>query len=103
MFNKILLAAAITITSCAPSYAQESSRCMPRDTLTEILTDTYGESAIGSGIVRGGNYFMEIFGSPSGSWTTFLTDTDGLSCVVATGNNFQIYGPPPVINNDQES
>ena len=35
------------------------------------------------------NAMMEIFVSPSGTWTILATGTDGVSCVLAVGEGFE--------------
>ena len=32
---------------------------------------------------------MEIFMSPQGTWTVVVTDTKGLACIIATGQDWQ--------------
>ena len=39
--------------------------------------------------ITGGNTFMEIFVSPTGTWTTLITDTTGRTCRVASGEGWE--------------
>jgi len=76
-----------SVATALPAMAQ--SPCGPRDQLIEKLEDSYGENRMGAGL-RGNASIFEIWASAdSGSWTILVTDTDGISCVMATGEYWQ--------------
>jgi len=76
-----ILAALVTL----PAAAREP--CMDRTTLVERLADTYGESQVSWGLATG--QIIEVWASPSGSWTVMRSLPGGVSCIVATGQHWQ--------------
>jgi len=54
------------------------------------LVSQYGEARAATGMV-GEQQLMELWANPSsGSWTVILTTAQGIACVVATGNDFEV-------------
>ncbi len=41
---------------------------------------------------------MEIYASPKGSWSLIVTLADGTTCLVASGQNFEILSEPLALN-----
>jgi len=67
--------------------AQETiPRCSPRDELVKRLKEKWNEIPIAIGMVNEG-LVMEAFGSPSGTWTLFMTDKDKMSCLMLDGTD----------------
>jgi hypothetical protein len=91
MFKR-LFSAALVLGAAAlapPVLAQSTTTCMPRSVLTQQLTQKYNESLTGGGL-QNPQQLLEIWSSPeTGSFTVFITRANGLSCVVATGQNWQ--------------
>ena len=53
------------------------------------LTETYGETRHGIGLAAN-NVVMEVFASDeTGSWTITVTSGNGLTCLVASGQNYE--------------
>ena len=79
-----------TLALAAQEAIGETSQfCGPRDAVVQRLADGYGETrrAIGLG---SDNAMVEIFASDdSGSWTITVTDPQGTTCLVASGQAFQ--------------
>lgn len=69
------------------AVAQASPKCVHRADLVKYLHDKYQEVPIAIGMINEG-LIMETFGSPSGTWTIFLTNTENVSCMVADGVNW---------------
>ena len=59
--------------------------CGPREAAVGELVGIFGERAIGRGLSENGQTMLELFKSESGSWTVIVTDTQGVSCVLANG------------------
>lgn len=79
-----LVYAALLLAIAAPAGA--SSLCYPRETLTKILKRDYGESREAMGLVAD-HSVMEIWRSEgTGSWSVVVTNPDGKSCIIATGD-----------------
>ena len=89
MFKR-LLATALVFGAAAlapPAYAQ-NAQCMPRDTLIETLQSRFGETLTGGGL-QSESQLLELWSSQNtGSFTMLLTQPNGISCVVATGKNW---------------
>lgn len=63
--------------------------CAPRSELVQKLTLQFGETQTGIGM-RGPESVMEVWTSPqSGDWTLVMSYTDGKSCIVAMGQNWE--------------
>lgn len=64
-------------------------KCGPRDAVLAALADTYGETRRSAGLAST-NTLMEVFASDaSGTWTIIITRPDGISCLAASGANFE--------------
>ncbi len=67
--------------------------CVPRDTWVERLKVHYGETPLALGLTADG-MLMELFATPDRStWTLIITDPNGTSCGLASGENWQKVGP----------
>ena len=89
MFKRLFCAAAIfgAAATAPPSYAQ-TPKCMPRPVLIDELETQYKENLSGGGL-QNAQQLLEIWSSEqTGSFTVFITRPDGISCVMATGKNW---------------
>jgi TRAP-type mannitol/chloroaromatic compound transport system substrate-binding protein len=82
----LLLAAAVAAT---PAVSQ-SANCASHDIVTERLADGYGEArqtvALGSG-----NTLVETWANlDTGTWTITVTQPGGPTCLVASGQAFEL-------------
>lgn len=80
------------IIMCGSAYAQRA--CLPHDEATKRLQSMHDEHLIGKGLSRSG-LGVELFVSPTGTWTMVTTDTRGLSCVRASGTFWGVVEPKP--------
>lgn len=72
----------------APAVA--APQCAPRDLVLSTLETKYGETRRSIGIAAN-NGVIEVFASAeTGSWTITITMVDGLTCLVASGENFEV-------------
>ena len=86
---KTLFTSALVGALLVSGAAAQTRNCAPRDSVVERLASKYGEArkAIGLGA---NNNLVEVFASESsGSWTITVTDTVGLTCLVASGLAFE--------------
>lgn len=66
--------------------------CGPRAEVLKKLADAYKETPVVLAI-GGSGRILEIIASPNGeTWTAITTGTDGVSCVVMTGEQLTILG-----------
>jgi len=88
MLNRIMWCLAFTsplLGLTTPSYA--NSVCENRESIVVKLQEMYNESHVASGL-ESGSKMVEIWTGENGSWTILITRASGISCVVASGNNW---------------
>ena len=78
-------------TSSATAQAIDAF-CGDHMEITSRLGKTYGESRAGFGLLDDGR-MVEIFTSRQGTWSMLVTAPGGVTCLVASGEAWQI---PPV-------
>jgi hypothetical protein len=79
--------AAISLVGIA-GKAEAAPQCGNHDKIVEVLGDKFKETRRVMGVVNS-TAVMEIFMSPQGTWTIVITDTSGLSCITASGEEWQ--------------
>ena len=78
-----ILAPLTVVLMPAVAYAGADPYCDSRENLIKLISNQYGEQQMWSGVNESGN-LVEIFTDPKDqSWTMFITDTSGKSCVDA--------------------
>ena len=83
----IMLAA--TLTACQPAPAP-AGNCAPRDAVVKKLAESYGETRRAIGLGASGAV-MELFASDeTGTWTITATTPRGLTCLMASGQAFEL-------------
>ena len=81
-------------TVSAPSTPAQNANmlnlemCGERNQVVGQLSSQFNETPMAVGQVDG-NAVVEIFVSEQGSWTILATGTDGVSCIVSAGENFE--------------
>lgn len=71
----------------AVAFAQ--SNCATRTVVLERLVNGYGETRQSVGVASN-DTIVEIFASmETGTWTILVTTASGLTCFVASGQNFE--------------
>lgn len=77
------LLASMTVTQA------QNSRCGPRTAVIEKLAEAYGETRRSIGLAAN-NAVVELFASDeTGTWTITVTGTNGLTCLVASGQAYE--------------
>ena len=79
--------AAISLAGIA-GIAEAAPQCGNHDKIVEVLGNKFKESRRVMGVVNS-KAVMEIFMSSQGTWTMVITDTSGLSCITAAGEEWQ--------------
>ncbi|MFW8595635.1 hypothetical protein [Cribrihabitans neustonicus] len=75
--------------SAGPAAAQ-GRKCAPREKVVQRLAEKYGESRQSIGMGERG-LVMETFASAeSGSWTITVTTPTGITCLVASGQSYEV-------------
>lgn len=91
MFKRTVTAALIfgAAALAPPAEAQPVAPCMARGDLIDTLSKKYSETLIGGGL-QNAQQLLEIWRSEkTGSFTVIVTNAEGLSCIVATGQHWQ--------------
>jgi len=69
--------------------------CGPRDSVLEAL-EQIGEVPVGIGVAGGdGKAVIELTVAPDGSWSVLVSDTDGKTCLVLAGQEWDFAKPQP--------
>lgn len=101
MFKRLFSAALVFgAAAMAPPAMAQSLTCLPRSALVQSLESTHGEHLTGGGL-QNAAHLIEVWSSDqTGSFTVFVTRSDGVACIVATGQNWhntvQIEAPDGV-------
>lgn len=88
------LSSALALAFCAPAMAQ--AVCGKRADIVKQLAEKYGEVQTSVGVQQGRGV-VETYSSPkTGSWTIMITNAQGLSCLMAAGEAFEMREIPVV-------
>jgi hypothetical protein len=68
--------------------AETAPQCGNHDKIVDVLGQKYKESRRVIGVVNS-TAVMEMFMSAQGTWTMVITDTRGISCITAVGEEWQ--------------
>jgi hypothetical protein len=79
--------AAIICASASSALAAEV-RCAEHKRLVGMLSKKYKENPVAVGTVND-DRFMQVFVSRRGTWTVLVTKTNGESCILAAGQNWE--------------
>ena len=79
--------AAISLVSIA-GKAEAAPQCGNHDKIVNVLGNKFKETRRVMGVVNS-KAVMEIFMSAQGTWTMVITDTSGISCITASGEEWQ--------------
>ena len=69
------------------SPAAATSLCEKRDAIVVKLKEIYNENHVASGL-ESASKMVEIWTGANGTWTILVTRASGISCVVASGDNW---------------
>ncbi|OIQ31170.1 MAG: hypothetical protein BM562_08895 [Alphaproteobacteria bacterium MedPE-SWcel] len=84
------LFAGLALATSAQTAAAQGQNCAPRDLVVKRLAEKYGESRQSIGMGQQG-MVMETFASgETGSWTITVTTANGMTCLVASGQSYEI-------------
>ncbi|MCK6450041.1 MAG: hypothetical protein L6R19_04135 [Alphaproteobacteria bacterium] len=89
MRMKWTLAAVLALLT-SPALAQQPAACGDRESVVARLKEKFHESPTGFGMT-GGGAVMELMTSDSGSWTLVLSFPGGRSCLIATGEQWELW------------
>lgn len=82
----LLLAVVVGVVVSAPAHAEQV--CAPHEQAVAQLASEYKEQVIGRGLAGDGMAMVELFVSGAGTWTILVTNTSGVSCLIASGDSW---------------
>ncbi len=82
-----LIAASALFLSVSSANAEQF--CAPRDRAVIQLEKQFGEMISRRGLAANGKRMIELLVSEKGSWTVLISDPNGRSCVLTSGENWQ--------------
>ena len=74
---------------CNISLVSAQENCALRTNMVKTLERTYGEILIAFGIAGGGGILELFVDYEDRSWTILITQTNGISCIGASGRDFE--------------
>lgn len=80
----------ILMVSYGISPISAQGNCDFRESLLNNLDKKYGELEFALGIVNNGDILEIIVDANDRSWSVLITKPNGISCVVAVGDDFEI-------------
>lgn len=98
---RALLAALVIATAAFswPAYGQAvlnlPVKCYPTAFAHGVAKDKFGETPAGRGMTEGGA-LGELMLAPDGSWSWFALMPNGLTCIIASGSDWQELVIEPV-------
>lgn len=86
-----IIVALVALFSCPALAALATPACDWRSSTVALLEQEYSESVAGVGIMSGGR-LVELLTSEK-SWTLLLTMPNGVTCMIAAGEDWQRLPP----------
>ena len=80
----ILLIGSILISTAAAAQPV----CGSHGTVSDNLRNGYSEAPVSMGVTTSGAV-IEVFASEDGTWTLVITQPNGLSCLIAAGQDWE--------------
>ena len=71
--------------------------CGSHNTVSDNLKKSYSEAPVSMGLTTGGG-IIEVFASEEGTWTMVITQPNGVSCLIAVGQDWEILPKPEMIS-----
>ncbi len=87
----------IAVATLMAASAQAQQVCDKRVVLLSQLSDQYAERPVAIGIQANGTV-LEVVASQSGSWTILITDPQGETCALTSGEAWQASSPQLVLD-----
>lgn len=85
----LFLAGLVGSGSIQPVHAREEPEiCGPRAVIIDRLAARFEEQQTAVGMTSGGS-LVEFFLSPAGTWTFVHTNAEGLTCLLAAGEDWE--------------
>ena len=98
-YRTIILSTLILIAGsfAHPPAALAQPVCGSHQSIAENLKKSYTETPVSMGITSGSG-IIEAFSSPKGTWTLVITQSNGVSCLIAAGQDWEELPKPEMIS-----
>lgn len=86
--TSLLAAALVLATALSPLTRSATAQevCVLRDAAVQHLEQRYDERVAGRGLASAGKTMVELLTSERGTWTIVVTNVEGQTCVLASGD-----------------
>ena len=91
---KALATAALALITAGATQAQDMN-CMPRQAFVTGVGSQFGESRQSIGMASRGVIAEMWANAETGTWTITITSTDGMTCLVLHGDDFEALDESP--------
>ncbi len=71
--------------------------CGTHNAVSDNLKKSYAEAPVSMGVTMGGGV-IEVYASAEGTWTLVITQPNGLSCLIAAGQDWEELPKPEMIS-----
>ena len=85
----VVLGTAFLVSAYTPAAEAASRMCAKRTIISKMLGDKYKESPRAIGLTEKGKAAFEFYVSEKGTWTVMMTNTKGVSCIMAAGHSWE--------------
>ena len=90
-FSKTIMLTSLLIVGTAWAVKAQPQNCAPIDAVNERLADQYGETLQTLATAQSGQTIVSQYANPeTGTWTLLLVSPEGVACLVASGENWQL-------------
>lgn len=90
VLSTIIVLAMLCLVMMAKAFAQQAA-CGDRDAIVKMLSEKYQEQVVDRGLIPSQQQILEIFASPSGSWTVLVSRPSGMTCIMGCGRGLQTH------------
>jgi len=95
MFRPAAILVSMLAVLATPALAQGQAPCKERAQVLQELQARFSEKPSAAGLLNA-NSVVEVLTSGDGTWTILVTHTNGMSCLVASGDSWvQIASDTP--------
>lgn len=88
LFTSAIFGVMLIGSSLIPTAAAAQPVCGSHGTVSENLEKGYAEAPVSMGVTTSGA-IIEVFASEKGTWTLVITQPNGLSCLIAAGQDWE--------------
>ena len=101
-YKTAILSALILIigSSLFAPAASAQPVCGAHRTVSDNLKKSYAEAPVSMGVTMGGGV-IEVYASAEGTWTLVITQPNGMSCLIAAGQDWEELPKPEMISGAQ--